>query len=482
MISKKIISGLVNLTLVLSLVSGMFIQTPVKVNAATQYKWVLKSSKTEYGNSEYLGDVWNFKHEEKDGQIIYNITRTFSNIDGTFTGIYTTKSDIPPATINGGQIVSLNVSAAVQGGMDNLLCSNNVYLYTRYIDSDGTMGYGRKFTKKSTEKTEGSSVSVWTGPTTNRQYSDSDVVYYKFPEGENEGERLCIELEITTGTMSNGKHNGGLTTRWFYTWEEDKEAIKKAAITSANTAAEEAKKDPTVDKIKAAKDAITAAEKAGASDNELSTAKEALKAAEETAKKAEEEKKKKAEEEKRKKAEEEKKKKDEEERKAAEEAAKSDGSTSGTPAPVGNELKDANGTTTGFVVTNATAGAGEVEFKGTDADRAVTGTFTIPEVVQDRSGNTYKVTGIAPEALKGAAGKTLNIGKDIKKIGKDAFKDSAFTKISIQTDKKGKVTIGKGAFKTKKKATIKVKGAKGSYKTKLIKKIKKQAHKKSKVK
>ncbi len=445
MISKKIISGLVNLTLVLSLVSGMFIQTPVKVNAATQYKWVLKSSKTEYGNSEYSGNVWKFKHEEKDGQIIYNITRTFSNADGTFTGIYTTKSDIPPATINGGQIVSLNVSAAVQGGMDNLLCSNNVYFYTRYIDSDGTMGYGRKFTKKSTEKTEGSSVSVWTGPTINRQYSDSDVVYYKFPEGENEGERLCIELEITTGTMSNGKHNGGLTTHWFYTWEEDKEAIKKAAITSANTAAEEAKKDPTADKIKAAKDAIAAAEKAGASDNDLSIAKAALKAAEE-------------------------------------EAAKSDGSKAGEPAPVGNELKDANGTTTGYVVTNATAGAGEVEFKGTDADRAATGTFTIPEVVQDRSGNTYKVTGIAPEALKGAAGKTLNIGKNIKKIGKDAFKDSAFTKISIQTDKKGKVTIGKGAFKTKKKATIKVKGAKGSYKTKLIKKIKKQAHKKSKVK
>ncbi len=231
--------------------------------------------------------------------------------------------------------------------------------------------------------------------------------------------------------------------------------------------------------MKAAEDAKKAAEEAAKQAEEAAKKAEEEKKAAEEAKKAEEQKKaeeKKAEEQKQ--AEEQKKA---EEQKAAEEAAKSDGSTAGTPAPVGNELKDANGTTTGYVVTNATAGAAEVEFKGTATDKA-SATVTIPEEVKDRSGNVYKVTSIAPEALKGATGKTLNIGKNIKKIGKNACKNAKFKKINIKTDKKGTLKIGKGALKTKKKATIKVKGAKGENKTKLINKIKKQAHKNSTVK
>lgn len=143
-----------------------------------------------------------------------------------------------------------------------------------------------------------------------------------------------------------------------------------------------------------------------------------------------------------------------------------------------NELKDQDGNATGFVVTNADKAAPEAEFKGTEADKA-TDKVTIPNEVKDQSGNVYKVTSIAEGALENAKGKQLVIGKNIKKIGKNALKNAKFKKITIKTDKKGQLKIGKGAFKVKngKKCTIKIKGAKGAYKTKLIKKIKKQASK-----
>lgn len=161
----------------------------------------------------------------------------------------------------------------------------------------------------------------------------------------------------------------------------------------------------------------------------------------------------------------------------AEKASKQDGSEAGKPAAEGSELKDAaTGDGTGYVVTNATAGKAEVEYKGSDADRK-SGKITIPEKVRDASGNEYAVTAIADNAFKGADTKEIVVPKTVVKIGKKAFYNSKAKKITIKTNKKGKIKIGAGAFKKlPKKSKIIVKGAKGDAKTNLIKKIEKQTN------
>ncbi len=113
---------------------------------------------------------------------------------------------------------------------------------------------------------------------------------------------------------------------------------------------------------------------------------------------------------------------------AATEADKNDGSEPGKLASVGSKLKDANGEYTGYVVTNADPSNPEVEYVATDADKKA-------------------------------------------------------KKITIKTTKKGKIKIGDKAFRVKPdKAKIRVKGAKGKYKDKIVKHVKKNAKKTADVK
>lgn len=152
----------------------------------------------------------------------------------------------------------------------------------------------------------------------------------------------------------------------------------------------------------------------------------------------------------------------------------SDGSSENTPAPVGNELKDANGNATGFVVTDATASAPTVEYKGTDADKKAT-KLVVPATVKDHSGNTYTVTSIAPSAFaKDTSLKNLTIPNTVVKIGKNAFKNCKnLKKVTIKAN--ANLKVGKNAFKgMKKDSKIVVKGVKGAKKTKLVNKVKKQ--------
>ena len=192
---KGLISILLTALLIFTVVAGVFTQTPVKADAA-EGRWVLQSSETVYGNDEYLGTTWTFDHDEIDGQMIYKITSTFTNIDGTFTGLYTTKADIPPGTIRAGERVRLRLSATVQGSMDDGICPNTVYVRMRPYNSDGTKSGATRlyFTKESDGSNDGSSVSVWTGPPSNRQYEDADTIYYDFPEGGYERDRCYQQL------------------------------------------------------------------------------------------------------------------------------------------------------------------------------------------------------------------------------------------------------------------------------------------------
>lgn len=226
---------------------------------------------------------------------------------------------------------------------------------------------------------------------------------------------------------------------------------KEAAIDAANAVADAAVANPTDATIKAAQDAVEAAKAAGATDADLKAATDKIATAE-AAKKA-----------------------------ADEEAAKkSDGSAAGTPAPVGNELKDAAGATTGFVVTNATAGSAEVEFKGSEASKAAK-SFTVPDTVKDSSGNEYKVTSIAANAFAGMDAKTVTIGKNITKIDKNAFANSNVKKVNVKGTKLTKAS--KKAFnKLKKGSTIKVTGKNKKANKKLLNTLKNVKNGKIKVK
>ncbi|WP_026664183.1 leucine-rich repeat protein [Butyrivibrio sp. FC2001] len=167
---------------------------------------------------------------------------------------------------------------------------------------------------------------------------------------------------------------------------------------------------------------------------------------------------------------------------AAAEADKNDGSEPGKLAPVESKLKDANGEYTGYVVTNADPSNPEVEYVATDADKKAK-KISLPEKVKDRSGNEYNVTSIAAKALERADVKEIIIPKSVKKIGDKAFYKSKAKKITIKTTKKGKIKIGDKAFRVKPdKAKIRVKGAKGKYKDKIVKHVKKNAKKTADVK
>lgn len=89
------------------------------------------------------------------------------------------------------------------------------------------------------------------------------------------------------------------------------------------------------------------------------------------------------------------------------------------------------------------------------------------------SGKTWKVTGVAANALKGNKKmESLTIGKNVKKIGKNAFANCRkLKKVTIKSKKIN--TIGKNAFKNiNKKATVKVPKAQKKKYAKLLNKAK----------
>nr|WP_283094986.1 leucine-rich repeat protein [Hominisplanchenecus faecis] len=89
------------------------------------------------------------------------------------------------------------------------------------------------------------------------------------------------------------------------------------------------------------------------------------------------------------------------------------------------------------------------------------------------SGKTWKVTSVAANALKGNKKmESLTIGKNVRKIGKNAFVNCRkLKKVTIKSKKIN--TIGKNAFKNiNKKATVKVPKAQKKKYAKLLNKAK----------
>ncbi|WP_026497600.1 leucine-rich repeat protein [Butyrivibrio sp. WCD2001] len=103
--------------------------------------------------------------------------------------------------------------------------------------------------------------------------------------------------------------------------------------------------------------------------------------------------------------------------------------------------------------------------------------ISVPEKITLPDGTIAKVTQIAPKAFKDSKATQITIPKTVNKISAKAFEGSSAKKIIIKTDKKAKVSIGKGAFKKMKakNPTILIKGCKGNAKKNLSKQVKKQA-------
>ncbi len=129
---------------------------------------------------------------------------------------------------------------------------------------------------------------------------------------------------------------------------------------------------------------------------------------------------------------------------------------------------------------NTTPTVGNLKYKLSGGKATVTGPksrdvkkLTIPASIKV-NGKTYQVTGIGPGAFKGMAKLTsVKIGKNVKDIGKEAFRDCAKLKtITIQTILLTKKTVKTNAFKgIFKKAVFKCpKGWKDTYRKILLKK------------
>ena len=121
---------------------------------------------------------------------------------------------------------------------------------------------------------------------------------------------------------------------------------------------------------------------------------------------------------------------------------------------------------------------GEVAFKAAKNAKKV----TVPATIKLADGKTYKVTQIEAKAFTGKAIRTVTIGKNIKKIKKNAFKGSKATKLILKTPNLTNKASVKGSLKGSKVKTVQVKA--GKKYVKKYKKVftKKNAGKKVKVK
>ena len=97
---------------------------------------------------------------------------------------------------------------------------------------------------------------------------------------------------------------------------------------------------------------------------------------------------------------------------------------------------------------------------------------TVPASVKLSDGKTYKVTQVNAKAFTGKKIKTVTIGKNVKKLAKNAFKSSKATKMIVKTKFLKKASV-KGSLKESKIKTVQVKVGSKKVNKKFVKKYKK---------
>jgi len=95
----------------------------------------------------------------------------------------------------------------------------------------------------------------------------------------------------------------------------------------------------------------------------------------------------------------------------------------------------------------------------------------VPATVKIK-GKTYKVTTIKAKAFKGSKIRNVTIGKNIKKISRNAFSGSKATTVTVKTKSLKKASV-KGAFRNSKVKTVKVKVGTKKQNKNYVKKYKK---------
>ena len=95
---------------------------------------------------------------------------------------------------------------------------------------------------------------------------------------------------------------------------------------------------------------------------------------------------------------------------------------------------------------------------------------TVPATV-NINGESYKVTSVAAKAFKGRGTKSVVIGKNVKKLDKNAFYGSTVTTVTLKTKVLTKAKV-KGSLKGSKVKTIKVKVGGKAQNKKFVKKYK----------
>ncbi|MBR2674540.1 MAG: tyrosine-protein phosphatase [Mogibacterium sp.] len=113
------------------------------------------------------------------------------------------------------------------------------------------------------------------------------------------------------------------------------------------------------------------------------------------------------------------------------------------------------------------AGNGEVKFSGANAGKTV----VVPDTVTI-NGKTYDVTVVGANAFASSKIKNVTIGKNVKKIEKNAFKKSKVKTLTVKTKKLTKASV-KSSLKGSKIKTVKVKVGKKKDNKKFVKKYKK---------
>ena len=139
-----------------------------------------------------------------------------------------------------------------------------------------------------------------------------------------------------------------------------------------------------------------------------------------------------------------------------------------------------------FDVNNNTYNITSVEEKSVSFSKAANKkSVNVPATVII-NGTAYNVTEISAKAFTAKKIRTVTIGKNVKKINKNAFKGSKATKMIVKTKLLKKAAV-KGSLKGSKVKTVQVKIGKKSLNKKYVKKyrkifIKKIAGKKAAVK
>ncbi len=97
---------------------------------------------------------------------------------------------------------------------------------------------------------------------------------------------------------------------------------------------------------------------------------------------------------------------------------------------------------------------------------------TVPAVVRLPDGKTYKVTSVRKSAFRGHAARTVTIGKNVRKISKNAFENPNAVKMIVRTKHLTKKSV-KGSLKSSAVKTVQVKVGSKAQNRKYVRKYKK---------